>query len=372
MNIKDIISEEVDSMLTEIVPSERIPTFQYEKTNGSGTEYLVHLLVPEKEVNSKFIVSFSSSGNQEERGYSLSFKEKGGDYNTKTNFHVQFRLLATIKKIVTEFAAQHAPNSINFQPVKEQDATKGNRRLKLYLNYIQGGVGNDFDAFILGDNYAVSVEKKNPSFPIENGYQEPDVIQDIITQLSLHRGVYKTNVPQNDIDYMVFSMADYGDMRVVGNDVHKSTISCRRFVDWMFSEPNLRYVDRNEPEPEHQAYQSRSQSVDAPIQRVDPTAQHGAGEVGTFQHFMQNDVYGNPRYVELEPFYNTIKDFNGFIQLRENSERQMWNADGRERERLQAIVDAVDKLQQSYLQYNRANNVTETLNEIEKNLLDLI
>ena len=75
---------------------------------------------------------------------------------------VQFRLLATITKIVKEQVAIYDPNILTFQPVKESGES-GNRRLSLYMNYVKGGAGEDFDAFILGNKQKVNVEKRNPS-----------------------------------------------------------------------------------------------------------------------------------------------------------------------------------------------------------------
>ena len=393
MNLDNIINEELDAMIAELAEAAgtgNIETFNYRPVRDDGLYYQVDVVVPERTDKSgnttpqqtvKFDVTFGKAGNQDEKAISIAFRKTTGSHSDKTGFGVQFKLLATITKIVTEVAERYDPDIFVFSPVKETDVdpSKGNRRMMLYMRYVQSGAGADYDGFIIGNDYAVSVEKKNPSYPIENGYQEPETIQDIITQLSKYHGRYESVLPRNDPDYSLFTMSDYGSMTEEGSHRRRHTISARRFVDWILDNPTVRYVQgRSDPdrtdEPEvYSTPATSTQPVDAPIQRInDPLARHGTGAVGTFQHFMQTQVYGAPRYQPLEPFYNNVKDLEAFGELRADTERQMWNADDQNRGRLQDIIDSIDRLSMAYTQYERENRVNETLNRIVTNLNELL
>lgn len=379
MNIKDIITEEAQNVIKEIVTGadSRIPTYNYHQ--ASEGRFVIDVEEPQKSISTKFDVTFSPEGNRDEKAFSIAFKQQGGDYSQKTGFGVQFRILATITKIVKEQVQVHDPNVLTFQPVKES-GEKGNRRLSLYMQYVKGGAGEDFDAFIIGGDKKVNVEKRNPSFPIENGYQDPETIQDILTQLSVYGGHYQTDLYPNDPDFQKFGMSHWGGMYAEGADGrNKSTSSARRFVDWMFSIPDLTYVQgAGEPSPYDTPTERPTQTgVDAPIQRVSggdtPTAM-----VGTFQYFLQTEVYGNPTYDILEPFFETVKSMNDFSELRSRANAGLSVArTSTDTERLTAIIRAIDELKRNYNDYARRYgtsdvNENEVLNEIEKNLLELL
>lgn len=380
MNINDIIKEETQYALKEIVTGadSRIPTYNYNK--ASEGMFVIDVVEPEKGIDTKFDVTFSSEGNSEEKSYSIAFKQRGGDYNQKTGFGVQFRILATITKIIKEQVAIYDPNVLTFQPVKES-GERGNRRLSLYMQYVKGGAGEDFDAFIIGGDRKVNVEKRNPSFPIENGYQPPEVIQDILTQLSVYGGHYQTDLYPNDPDFQKFGMSTWGGMYVesTGNRT-RGTSSARRFVDWMFSVPDLTYVQgANEPSPYEVPTDRPTQTgVDAPIQRVSGGDAAATAMVGTFQYFLQTQIYGNPAYDILEPFFETVKSMGDFSELRSRAEAGLHAArTPSDTERLQEIIRAIDTLKRNYDEYARRYGVsdvneTEVLNEIEKNLLELL
>jgi len=379
MDIINIILDEAHHLMKEIVTGDdsRIPTYNY--TQASEGRFVIDVVEPQKNIDTKFDVTFSPEGNRDEKAFSIAFKQQGSDYSQKTGFGVQFRILATITKIVKEQVAIHDPNVLTFQPVKES-GEKGNRRLSLYMQYVKGGAGEDFDAFIIGGDKKVNVEKRNPSFPIENGYQDPETIQDILTQLSVYGGHYQTDLYPNDPDFQKFGMSHWGGMYVEGADGrNKSTSSARRFVDWMFSIPDLTYVQgAGEPSPYDVPTDRPTQTgVDAPIQRVSgddtPTAM-----VGTFQYFLQTEVYGNPEYDILEPFFETVKSMNDFSELRSRANAGLSAArTSSDTERLTAIIRAIDELKRNYNDYARRYgtsdvNENQVLNEIEKNLLDLL
>ena len=324
-------------------------------------------------------MNFSSEGQNDEKAYSIAFKQQGGDYSQKTGFGVQFRILATITKIVKELVAVHDPDILTFQPVKEE-GEKSNRRLKLYMQYVKGGAGEDFDAFIIGGDKKVNVEKRNPSFPIENGYQDPETIQDILTQLSVYGGHYQTDLYPNDPDFEKFGMTTWGGMYVESNAGRtRGTSSARRFVDWMFSVPELSYVQgAGEPSPYQVPTDAPTPTgVDAPIQRVSgddtPTAM-----IGSFQYFLQSQVYGNPDYDILEPFFETVKSIGDFSELRSRANMGLQaSRSATDTERLTEIIRAIDQLKQNYNEYARRHGTTEMnenqiLNEVEKNLLELL
>jgi len=379
MNINDIINEETEKLVKEIATGadSRIPTYQYHK--ASEGRFVIDVNEPQKNIRANFDVTFSPEGNREEKAYSIAFKESGGNYSEKTGMGVQFRLLATITKIVKEQVAIYDPNILTFQPVKESGES-GNRRLSLYMNYVKGGAGEDFDAFILGNKQKVNVEKRNPSFEIKNGYQEPQIIQDIITQLSVYNGYYQTDLYPDDPDYEKFGISSWGGMYMQSKkEGTVSTMSARRLVDWMFSIPDLVYIQgSNEPEPYEVPREPRRDTgtVDAPIQRVtqpqEPTAM-----IGTFQYFLQSEIYGNPEYEILEPFFETVKSYNDFLELRSRAQAGLNVArTTSDSERLREIINAIDNLKRNYNEYadRYGSNVNEDeiLNEVELKLLELL
>lgn len=379
MDINQIIKEEGEHVLYEIATGadSRIQTYEYYLE--SEGRFIIEVVEPQKNLNTKFEVTFSSEGNREEKGYSIAFKQQGGDYQQKTGFGVQFRILATITKIVKEQVSIYDPNVLSFQPVKET-GEKGNRRLSLYMQYVKGGAGEDFDAFIIGDKSKVTVEKRNPSFPIENGYQDPETIQDIITQLSVYGGHYASDLPPSDPDYEKFSMTSWGMMLKESNGGRTGTISARRFVDWMFSVPDLSYVQgQHEPEPYEVPVDSPTQTPtgDAPIRRVSG-GHTTTAMVGTFQHFLQTEVYGIPDYEVLEPFFETIKSISDFDDLRNRASNGLRAArTTTDQERLQQIIRTIDTIKQNYNDYSRRHgssgiNENQILQEVERQLFDLL
>jgi len=379
MNIKDIITEETQLALKEIVTGadSRIPTYNYQQ--ASEGRFTIDVEEPQKGISTKFDVTFSPEGNTEEKAFSIAFKQQGNDYSQKTGFGVQFRILATITKIVKEQVAIHDPNILTFQPVKE-GGEKGNRRMSLYMQYVKGGAGEDFDSFIIGDKVKVNVEKHNPSFEIVNGYQEPETIQDIITQLSVYGGHYQTDLYPTDPDFQKFGMSTWGGMYIESqNQRTRSTGSARRFVDWMFSIPDLTYVQgANEAEPyQEPTAEPTPRGVDAPIQRVSGT-DTATAMVGTFQYFLQTEIYGNPDFDILEPFFETIKSIGDFNELRSRASHGLSAArSSTDSERLTEIIAAIDNLKQKYNDYSTRYGTSgvdenQILNEVEKNLLDLI
>jgi hypothetical protein len=394
MNVHDIINEEFDKFLNEIEPSQ-LKTFPFEKisSNNEGTQYKIKIEIPEKQINTAMIVYLSQFSN-EYKGYGISFKESGGNYSDKTGFGIQFSLLSTISKIVTEFVGENNPNILSFQPVqKESDRSNPNKktspyqRLLLYLRFIKTGAGQDFDAFVLGNNYKVSVEKKNPSFPIENGYQDQETIQDILTQLSVYMGYYEADVPKTDRDYMKFTMTDFGGMNISTPNGYTSVVSVRKFVDEMISVPNLTYVYGTKepveisPEEREQQLQRQRQQGQQPqgqraVQPVRRDSQATNANIGSFMHFLQNHIYGQPEFEPLDPYFETTKNMNDFTELRNRANNSLSNArTDNDRQRLLGIVDAVDRLDNTYQRYQTqygVNDMSENiLTEVEENLMEL-
>jgi len=378
MNIIDIINNEAEELLLEIVTTgDSIQTFEYYKeTDGL---YVVKVVVPEKNINTEFTVSFQPVGQTEERAVNLAFKERGGSYNAQTGFGVQFRTLATVTKIVKDAVTENNINIIQFQPVSSSGDRNGNRRMKLYLQYVKGGAGEDFDVFLFGGDHSASVEKRNPSFGIENGYVEPQQIQDIITQLTVYKGHYETDhLYERDPEFVKFGIRSNDTMIMQNSGGNKTTRSARRFIDWMLSEPDINYVQGYaEPErvdvPQRQRGQSQSQrDYQAPVQRI-TQPQQPEGEIGTFLHFLNTEVYGMPAYEILNPYFERIKDLDGFEELRNMANISISRANNTaDLPRLQGIVEAIEKLRNSFSDYQQRHDVNETLNEIEANIKDLL
>ena len=379
MNIKDIITEETQRVIDEIVTGadSRIPTYNYHQ--ASEGRFVIDVEEPQKNISTKFDVTFSPEGNRDEKAFSIAFKQQGGDYSQKTGFGVQFRILATITKIVKEQVAVHDPNVLTFQPVKES-GERGNRRLSLYMQYVKGGAGEDFDAFIIGGDRKVNVEKRNPSFPIENGYQDPETIQDILNQLSVYGGYYQTDLYPNDPDFEKFSMTTWGGFHAQSNRGRdRGTVSARRFVDWIFSAEDLTYMQgQHEPDPYQVPREPSTTGVDAPIQRVGGDTHTATAMVGTFQYFLQTQVYGNPDYEILEPFFETVKSMNDFNELRSRASHGLSAARSTaDSERLQDIIRAIDQLKREHQDYaerygTSAMDENEILSEVEQKLLELL
>jgi len=380
MNIKLVVNEEFDKFVDEIITTNSsIQTYPYEKDPNSEGRYFINVDDDIKNVHVIYQVSFSRTGTEEENAYEIAFKLKNGDYNDINGFGIQFRILATISKIVKDLMSVYNPNILRFQPIKAE-GEKGNRRLNLYMQYVKGGAGEDFDAFIIGNNYKVSVEKRHPSFPLEGEYVDQETIQDIVTQLTVYNGYYETDVVKTDPDYARFSMSDYGDCRINTPNNTKSMISIRKFVDIMFNTPLVRYVQGSkEPNPIYTTPQPAqvAGSPDAPIQRVSRQQSGDGVMAGTFAHFLQSQVYGNPAYDILDPYFETMKSLNDFEELKQKAKFALNNARTTiDRERLLGIIDAVDSMKNLYRQYSggygRNNPVNEILNELEENLKELL
>jgi len=378
MNINDIINEETQYLMKEIITGgdSRIPTYQYHQE--SEGRFVIDVDDDQKDIHVKYDVTFSPEGNREEKAYSIAFKTSHGSYNDITGFGVQFRILATITKIVKEQVAIHDPNILTFQPVKAT-GEKSNRRLSLYMQYVKGGAGEDFDAFIIGGDKKVNIEKRNPSFEIVNGYQQPDVIQDIMTQLSVYGGHYQTDLYPNDPDFEKFGMTEWGRMYAESKRVNqRGTSSARRFVDWMFSVPDLSYVQGSkEVAPYQVPADPATPAGEVPIQRVSG-GDAATAMVGTFQYFLQTEVYGNPDFDILEPFFETVKSMNDFSELRSRANHGLSaSRSSSDTERLGNIITAIDLLKQNHNDYARRYGTAgvdenEILNEVEEKLLELL
>lgn len=382
MNISQILNEEFDKFIDEIVVTgSSIQTYPFEKDPSNDGRYFINVDDDVKNIHVIYQVTFSKTGSQEENAYEIAFKLKNGDYNDINGFGIQFRILATISKIVKELMSVYNPNILRFQPVKAE-GERGNRRLSLYMQYVKGGAGEDFDAFVIGDNYKVSVEKRNPSFPLEGEYVDQETIQDVVTQLTVYEGYYETDVVRTDPDYARFSMSSYGDCRINTPHDTKSMISIRKFIDIMFNTPLVRYVQGSkEPNPIYTTPQpaqpSQTGSPDAPIQRITRQQTSGGVMAGTFAHFLQTQIYGNPAYEILDPYFETMKSLNDFEELKQRAKLALNNArTTADRDRLLGIADAVDSMKNLYRQYSagygRNNPVNEILNEIEAEVYNLL
>ncbi len=179
-----------------------------------------------------------------------------------------------------------------------------------------------------------------------------------------------------DPDYATFKMSDWGGMYMESKrEGRQTTVSARRFVDWMFSVPNLEYVQGEyEPNP-YEVPQEPTTRGEVPIQRV-TQPQTPTAMIGTFQYFLQAEVYGNPEYEALEPFFETIKSMNDFNELRSRAQAGLQAArTTADTERLQEIIKAIDNLKRNYNEYAArygTSEMDEVLNEVEIKLLELL
>jgi len=385
MNVNTIINEEFDNFLNELVPS-GLETFPFEKSNSIGTQYHIRVNIPEKGINAIMVVNFGKFGETSDKAYSISFKEADGAYGDRTGFGVQFRLLATISKIVKEFTSIIDPNILSFTPVQKQATgnkkTSPHQRFRLYMEYVKAGAGEDFDAFVIGDSYAVNVEKRNPSFPLESGYIDPEDIQDIITKLSVYKGYYETvDIPVRDPEYRKFVMSEYNGATMITPQGSTTTISMRKFVDWILNSDYVEYVhgDKDPYRPEVTQNQAQPQGrTDAPVQRVVRHSVSGDNvsdnESGDFLQFLERNVYGNQTYDVLDPYIETLKSLRDFEELKNRARQSLTAArTTADRERLLSIIDAVDTIINAFEVYSRGNGgVNEILNEILTEVSNLI
>jgi hypothetical protein len=380
MNIfENVFNEEMNFFLNEIKIG-NVPTYPYEQV--SSDKFIVKVDDEEKNVHTRFEVYLHPLHRENEKVYSISFKQAGRDYTEKTGMGIQFRLLGTISKIVEKFVETNQVDVFTFSPVKEADK-KGNRRLKLYMNFISAGAGENYDAFVIGDpdthqTISVNVESRNPSFGLENGLIDAEIIQDIMTQFSVYKGYYETDTLEtNDPDYAKFGQAGYS-FYMQTPEGTKSTASARRLVDWMADYPDLNYIQGqfepnrlDVPQTDRVSTSRRTQT-----QRTStPTPTPQQADVGTFQHFLQTEVYGLPEYEPLTPYFERIKSPEDFEELQTIARQNMTTArNPDDRARLQDVANSIDKLMSAFEHYNtRYGSATnETLNEIEKNLKDLL
>lgn len=381
MNIlKNILNEETDFFLNEIEIG-NVPTYPYEQVDND--KFIVKVDDEEKNVHTRFEVYLHPVHRQNEKVYSISFKQAGRDYQEKTGMGIQFRLLGTISKIVEKFAENNQVDVFTFSPVKES-GERGNRRLKLYMNFISAGAGENYDAFVIGDpdthqSIAVNVESRNPSFGLENGVIDAETIQDIVTQFSVYKGYYETDMLEtSDPNYAKFGQAGYS-FFMQTPEGNKSTASARRLVDWMADYPDLNYIQGQfEPNRLDIPQTQRVSMADRTTQRQrisTPTPTQQQADVGTFQHFLQTEVYGLPEYEPLTPYFERIKTPEDFEELQMVARQNMTTASNPDdRARLQDVANSIDKLMSAFEHYNtRYGSATnETLNEIEKNLKDLL
>lgn len=389
MNILEIINEEFSGFLNEVTPR-NVHAYPYTKIRD--TKYVIRIDDDEKDVHTNYEVVFSPSGNADEKVVGLSFDEQGGSY-VINDFGIQFRILATVTKIVNDMVRDTNPDIITFSPLKQGRKinpktgrvknVNPNQRLQLYMNYVKEGAGEDFDAFIIGDADRVQIERKNPSFGIENGYVDPESVQDVVTQLSKYKGYYESgDVSPNDPNYIKFD-ANHGTLMMSkGGQRVKTTRSIRRFVDWMMGYPELNYVPGH-ADPDRDAYtpsqqQQRSdEPVDRPVRRVGSTPERPSGQamIGSFEYFLQNNVYGIDRYAALNDYYEGFKTLYDFKDLRSRAEDTIASGiQPQEHARLQEVIDAINMLEREFQDFAREHGteVNETLNEIEASLKELM
>lgn len=391
MSIDNIINEEFSNFLNEIEIG-NVPAYKFEQQ--TPTKYRMFIEEPDRTpaISARFEVTFHEVS-RDQHVWSLAFREESGNYDTQTGFGVQFKTLATVSKVVKDFLDKNEVNVINFQPVvtgNKYNPRTGrkknvdpNQRLKLYMEFVKAGAGDEFDAFSFKDGKHVNIERTNPSYPIQNGVQDPDEIQDMITQLSSNEGYFESSdVGSNDPNYAMFKIVGNSLYMGTGNGERKSTYSARQYYDWMLDYPALEYVQGNynpnrvtapdRPDQQHVSRQATVQPVGGSTSQPQPIAH---AEMGTFQHFLQSEVWGNPDFEILSPYFESAKTIESFDELRDRAEFGLSAArSSADTERLQGIIRAIDGVKQNYQTYLDVygSNVNEILNEVKKTLLDLL
>ena len=388
--INDIINEEFNGFLNEIVVG-NVPAYNFEQVNDE--KYRIFVEEPKRDppLSAKFEVSIRQTSHTE-KVYTLSFREEGGDYASKTGWGVQFRILATITKITKEFAEKYDVNIITYQPVatdnkyNEKTGNKKNvdtnQRGKLYMEFVKGASGDEFDGFSFKKGRHVNLEKTHPSYPIKNGVQDADDIQEVITQLSDYEGYYEiADIAHNDPNYVQFRIYATSMYMQTGDGERKNTSSARRFYDWMLDYPELEYiqgdnepnrvdVDRTPP-PEH--HRNRQATIQ-PVTGSSPTPIAHA-EIGSFQYFLQNEIWSNPDYAILSPYFETAKTVESFDELKQKAHYGLRTAHtNNDTGRFLDIINAIDNLKRQHERYLEVHgtNMNEILNEVEKDLLNLL
>lgn len=322
-----------------------------------------------------YVVNCRTTKNNDEKIMGISFDEEGGGYKN-TNIDVKFKLMATITKIIKEEIQHTQPDIITFQPVGESsrsDVTE-NRRMKLYLDYVKGAAGDEYDAFTTKKGTHASVEKRNPSFGLKHDLDDPELAQEIFTDIFDYGGYYETShLREDDPNYVKFGSSGYGFYKESPNNPdpnqrRRGTMSLRRLLDWMEDYPNLNFIyGRRDPNKIDLPQYTRGSSAQ-------PQPQAPMSPIGTFGHFINTQAINNDDYNVLRPFMDGIKNIDDIQRKRtEISANLARTTDPNEIERLQEIVDAFDKLINAYDNYRQTHGINESLlNEIQEELENLL
>jgi len=408
---ENILTEEFDYFLKEMITGQgHVPTFPYERI-GEG-RYRVQVSYPVREQvgtiqkvrkdsdgrpmkdsqgrpirtsvpkyrdtgeikTIPYVVNCVTRKNNDEKIMGISFDEERGGYRN-TGANVQFKLMATISEIIKKEIEITQPDIITFQPVggSTESSNTGNRRMDLYLEYVKGAAGDEYDAFITKGGGSASVEKRNPSFGLKHDLDDPELAQEIFTDLVDYGGHYETShLKENDPNYVKFGASGYGFYKESPNNPdpnerRKGTMSLRRLLDWMEDYPDLNFIyGRRDPNKIDLPQYARGSSVQQPQTAPLPP-------MGTFGHFINTEAINNNDYNILRPFMDSIKNIDDIRRKRTEISANLARAtDQNEIERLQEIVDAFDKLINAYDNYRQMHNMNETLNEIETELKDLL
>ena len=222
--------------LDEIITGKAKP-FEYiiSDSNMVETKYKIHAVDISKNVNTNFYVNFHLKS-MEEKIYEISFRQEGGMYNDVNNFGIQYQLMTTIVEVVKAFTTKNNANGYTYEPIRNKGNTD-DRRAKLYMEYIKGNIGNDWEVFALGDNRKFNVEKKTNNIP-------KATIQKLLNYLAINDGAYMTLGIEHDNPYFrKFRVNMFGEMIMkVSNDNIVEYYSCYNFLDEMRKTNDLTYV----------------------------------------------------------------------------------------------------------------------------------
>jgi len=99
-------------------------------------------------VEEAYIVSFAMAAQGD---WYMEFGVAGGMPQDIINKGELFKVMSTVLKIVNDFLDRHQPDTLRFEPSKDEERDDDNRRFNLYMQYIKKNMRKDYYVEPRGD-----------------------------------------------------------------------------------------------------------------------------------------------------------------------------------------------------------------------------
>jgi len=119
--------------------------FKYDNVAFNQVEY--HFAT---EDHDDYIVSFHLIDAQNGEWY-MQFGIVGGTPDDVINKGKLYKVMSTILKIVNDFIERHQPNTLKFEPSKDNERDDDNRRFNLYMQFIKKNMQKNYYVEPRGD-----------------------------------------------------------------------------------------------------------------------------------------------------------------------------------------------------------------------------